>query len=299
VDKVATAPSAVLLLGESGTGKEVIARTLHARAAERAKTGFSVPFVNINCPAVPDTLIESELFGYRKGAFTGAVQNFSGRISLADNGVLFLDEIAEIPLKTQAKLLRFMEDKTFEPLGSTARIRVETRIICATNTDLAAMVREGRFREDLYYRINTITIRIPPLRDRKEDILPLAEHFLAQLSVSIGKPMKGISTDARQALCGYGWPGNARELRNIIERAVVLSVSDIIQPDCLPPEIKAPRDGSTRGDNKLEQVERDLLFQALRRHGGNISAAARELGITRDTIRYRMRKHGLAGEYTH
>jgi DNA-binding NtrC family response regulator len=296
VEKVASAPSAVLLLGESGTGKEVIARTLHALTAERAKTGFSVPFVSINCPAVPDTLIESELFGYRKGAFTGAVQNFSGKICLADNGVLFLDEIAEIPLKTQAKLLRFLEDKTFEPLGSTARIRVDTRIVCATNNDLAAMVREGRFREDLYYRINTITIRIPPLRERKEDILPLAEHFLAQLSVTIGKPMKGISAEARQALCSYAWPGNARELRNIIERAVVLSASDVVQPDCLPPEIKGPvtSPGHTPGDNKLEQVERDLLFEALRRHKGNISAAARELGITRDTIRYRMRKHGLA-----
>jgi len=295
VEKVASAPSAVLLLGESGTGKEVIARTLHTLAAERAKTGFSVPFVNINCPAVPDTLIESELFGYRKGAFTGAVQNFSGRICLADNGILFLDEIAEIPLKTQAKLLRFMEDKTFEPLGSTARIRVETRIICATNKDLAAMVREGLFREDLYYRINTITIRIPPLRERREDILPLAEHFLAQLSASIGKPMKGISEEAREALCRYAWPGNARELRNIIERAVVLSTSDVVQPDCLPPEMKrqTASPGPAAGDNKLDQVERDLLFEALRRHKGNISAAARELGITRDTIRYRMRKHGL------
>jgi len=298
VDKVSTAPSAVLLLGESGTGKEVVARAIHAQAAERARTGFSVPFVNINCPAVPDTLIESELFGYRKGAFTGATQNFSGRICLADNGVLFLDEIAEIPLKTQAKLLRFMEDKTFEPLGSTARIRVETRIICATNTDLAAMVRDGLFREDLFYRINTITIRIPPLRERTEDILPLAEHFLGQLSVTIGKPMRGISPEARQALCAYAWPGNARELRNIIERAVVLSVSDVIQPDCLPPEIKAPRSVAA-GDNKLEQVERGLLDQALRRHGGNISAAARELGITRDTIRYRMRKYGLVGDHTH
>ncbi|MGA2977417.1 MAG: sigma-54 dependent transcriptional regulator [Spirochaetia bacterium] len=300
VEKVALAPSAVLLLGESGTGKEVIARALHALAAERGKSDFSVPFVSINCPAVPDTLIESELFGYRKGAFTGAFQNFSGKISLANNGILFLDEIAEIPVKTQAKLLRFMEDRTFEPLGSTSRIRVEARIVCATNKDLAGMVRQGQFREDLYYRINTITIRIPPLRERTEDILPLAEHFLAQFSLSMGKMIRGISEPVRGALVSYAWPGNARELRNIIERAVVLSPSTVLQLDCLPPELKcSPVGRSPLGnaeeptDNRLEQAERDLLAEALLKHQGNISAAARELGVTRDTIRYRIKKHGL------
>jgi two-component system NtrC family response regulator len=297
VEKVVTAPSAVLLLGESGTGKEVIARALHAGAVERSRSEFSVPFVSINCPAVPDTLIESELFGYRKGAFTGAFQNYSGRIALANNGILFLDEIAEIPLKTQAKLLRFMEDKTFEPLGSAAKVRVDARIVCATNKDLAAMVKAGQFREDLFYRINTITIRIPPLRERTEDILPLAEHFLEQLSASMGKSVLGISPDVRAALRAYAWPGNARELRNIIERAIVLSSGDRLLLDTLPPEMRTVRAPAApaRADNRLEQVERDLLSDALQRHSGNISAAARELGTTRDTLRYRMRKYRLRG----
>jgi DNA-binding NtrC family response regulator len=297
VEKVVTAPSAVLLLGESGTGKEVIARTLHAAAVRRSRSEFSVPFVSINCPAVPDTLIESELFGYRKGAFTGAFQNYSGRIALANNGILFLDEIAEIPLRTQAKLLRFIEDKTFEPLGSAAKVKVEARIVCATNKDLAAMVKAGQFREDLFYRINTITIRIPPLRERTEDILPLAEHFLEQLSASMGKGVRSISPEVRAALRAYPWPGNARELRNIIERSIVLSSSDTLLLDTLPPEVRADRGTATpaRADNRLEQAERDLLSDALHRHSGNISAAARELGTTRDTIRYRMRKYRVRG----
>jgi DNA-binding NtrC family response regulator len=295
VEKLAVAPSAVLLLGESGTGKEVIARALHAGAVQRSRSEFSVPFVSINCPAVPDTLIESELFGYRKGAFTGAFQNYSGRISLANNGFLFLDEIAEIPLKTQAKLLRFIEEKTFEPLGSTARIKVDARIICATNRDLADMVKAGQFREDLFYRINTITIHIPPLRERIEDILPLAEYFFEQLSASIGKSVRAISSEVRAALCAYHWPGNARELRNIIERAIVLSASDTLLMETLPPELRTDQRQEVpgRADNRLEQVERDLLSAALRRHDGNITAAARELGTTRDTIRYRKRKYRL------
>jgi Nif-specific regulatory protein len=249
---------------------------------------------------VPETLIESELFGYRKGAFTGAYQNFAGKISLANNGILFLDEIAEIPLKTQAKLLRFLEERTFEPLGSAARIKVDARIVCATNKDLADMVRQGLFREDLYYRINTITIKIPPLRERTEDILPLAEHFLAQFSLSMGKMIREISEPVRAAFLRYSWPGNARELRNIIERAVVLSSSAVLRLDCLPPELERTAAGkgtasiaAEPSDNRLEQAEKDLLAQALRVHGGNISAAARELGITRDTIRYRIKKHGL------
>ncbi|MGA2379365.1 MAG: sigma-54 dependent transcriptional regulator [Spirochaetia bacterium] len=295
VEKVATAPSAILLLGESGTGKEVIARAIHSRASARAKSDFSVPFVSINCPGVPDSLIESELFGYRKGAFTGAVQNYGGKICLADNGILFLDEVGEIPLQTQAKLLKFIEDKTFEPLGSTTRVRVEARIICATNRDIASMVKDGRFREDLYYRINTITINIPPLRERPEDILPLAEHFLAHYSIAMAKRITGFSEEVRAALRSYRWPGNARELRNIIERAVVLSSPGVLGPDCLPPEMRAGarNDPLGSGENRFEQVERDMLCDALRRNEGNISAAARELGVSRDTVRYRIRKHGL------
>jgi DNA-binding NtrC family response regulator len=294
-EKVAAAPSAVLLLGESGTGKEVVARAIHAIVAERAKSDFSVPFVSINCPAVPESLLESELFGYRKGAFTGASQNFCGKLSLANNGILFLDEIAEIPPRTQAKLLRFLEEKSFEPLGSTARVRVDARIICATNKDLAALVKTGQFREDLFYRINTITIRIPPLRERRDDILPLAEHFLAQVCAAVGKMVRCITPPVCDALLAYGWPGNVRELRNVIERAVVLTTTDELLPACLPPEIAARQPGSSAAfcDNRLEQAERDLLAAALAKCEGNISATARELGVTRDTVRYRIRKHGL------
>ena len=294
VEKVSAAPSAVLILGESGTGKEVVARAIHAKAAEKRKGDFSVPFVSINCPAVPDTLIESELFGYRKGAFTGASQNFSGKLSQARGGVLFLDEIAEVPLSTQAKLLRFIEEKVFEPLGSTVKTKVDARIICATNKDLETLVREGRFREDLYYRINTITIHVPPLRERVADILPLAVHFLGHYAAALGKRIAGFSDDAKGVLCGYAWPGNVRELRNVIERAVVLANAEEIEADNFPRQMLVSRVGGDSGaDNKLEQMEKTMLLDVMRRNGGNVSSAARELGVSRDTLRYRIRKYGI------
>jgi len=293
VEKIATAPSAILILGESGSGKEVVARAIHARAAAAVGGDFSVPFVSINCPAVPDTLIESELFGYRKGAFTGASGNFAGKLSLARGGVLFLDEIAEIPLPTQAKLLRFIEEKVYEPLGSTVKTRVDARIICATNKELETLVREGRFREDLFYRINTITLRIPPLRERREDILPLAEHFLAHYSSTLGKGMRGFSEEVRLILCAHPWPGNVRELRNVIERAVVLSTGGTVVPASLPQElVRGPR--TAAGESRLEQIEKAALIEAMRKNEGNVSSAARELGISRDTLRYRIRKYGLS-----
>jgi len=243
---------------------------------------------------VPDTLMESELFGYRKGAFTGASQNFSGKISQARGGVLFLDEIAEIPLSTQAKLLRFIEEKTIEPLGSTAKTKVDARIICATNKDLEVLVREGKFREDLYYRINTITIRVPALRDRREDILPLAQHFLSHYSLALGKRMTGFTDQATNALCAYSWPGNVRELRNVIERAVVLSSTDLISPDGLPRQMLAhAEDEGIATDSKIEQMEKTMLLDVMRKNRGNVSSAARELGISRDTLRYRIRKYRL------
>jgi DNA-binding NtrC family response regulator len=294
VDKVAGAPSAILILGESGTGKEVVARAIHARAAAAAGGGFSVPFVSINCPAVPDTLIESELFGYRKGAFTGASGNFAGKLSQARGGVLFLDEIAEIPLPTQAKLLRFIEEKVYEPLGSTVKTRVDARIICATNKELEQLVQEGRFREDLFYRINTITLRIPPLRERVEDILPLAEHFLAHYSSAMGRKTNIFSEDVRAILCAHSWPGNVRELRNVIERAVVLSTGEQVTTASLPQElVRGPRPEAIAPGGKLEAMEKAALAEAMRRHGGNVSSAARDLGISRDTLRYRIRKYGL------
>jgi len=298
VEKVAAAPSAVLILGESGAGKEVIARAIHARGALARRTDFSVPFVSISCPAVPDTLIESELFGYRRGAFTGASQNFGGKISQARGGVLFLDEIAEIPLTTQAKLLRFIEEKVFEPLGSTVKTRVDARIICATNKDLEALVREGKFREDLYYRINTITIRVPPLRERREDILPLAGRFLSHYCDALGKRISSISAEAQAALRAYSWPGNVRELRNVMERAVVLAAGQCVTAESFP----APMAGLAAGEpavtdgshSKLEQMEKAMLLDVMRRNAGNVSSAARELGISRDTLRYRIRKYDIA-----
>ena len=296
IDKVAAAPSAVLVLGESGSGKEVVARAIHARAAEAAGGPFSVPFVSINCPAVPETLIESELFGYRKGAFTGATGNFAGKLAQAQGGVLFLDEIAEIPLPTQAKLLRFIEEKVYEPLGSTVKTRVDARIICATNKELGALVREGRFREDLYYRINTITIRIPPLRERPEDVPPLAEHFLRHYSLALGRGALEFSDEVRAILRGHAWPGNVRELRNVIERAVVLCTGPVVTTESLPQELVRPRDPAEAGlapESKLEQLEKAALVEAMRRTDGNVSLAARELGVSRDTLRYRIRKHGL------
>ncbi len=296
VDKVAAAPSAVLILGESGAGKEVVARAIHARSAQTRKSDFSVPFVSISCPAVPDTLIESELFGYRKGAFTGASQNFGGKISQARGGVLFLDEIAEIPLSTQAKLLRFIEEKVFEPLGSTTRTKVDARIICATNKDLETLVREGKFREDLYYRINTITIRVPALRERQEDVLPLAAHFLTHYCETLGKRISTITEAAQAALVSYSWPGNVRELRNVMERAVVLTSGPCITTENFPGQMlgfPAEEAGAAR-DSKLEQMEKSMLLEVMRRNAGNVSSAARELGISRDTLRYRIRKYDIA-----
>ncbi len=298
VDKVATVPTAVLILGESGAGKEVVARAIHARAAEAARGGFSVPFVSINCPAVPDTLIESELFGYRKGAFTGATGNFAGKLGQARGGVLFLDEIAEIPLPTQAKLLRFIEEKVYEPLGSTVKTRVDARIICATNKELGELVRAGRFREDLFYRINTITIRVPPLRERPEDVIPLAEHFLAHYSAVLGKKVTGFSDEVRRMLCGHPWPGNVRELRNVVERAVVLSAGGCIETAGLPQELVMPRASAAPvSESRLEAIEKAALVDAMQKSDGNVSLAARALGVSRDTLRYRMEKHALKREF--
>ncbi len=208
--------------------------------------------------------------------------------------MLFLDEIAEIPLPTQAKLLRFIEEKVFEPLGSTAKTKVDARIICATNKDLDVLVREGKFREDLYYRINTITIRVPPLRERRQDILPLAEHFLRHYSMTLGKLPGGFAGQVKDSLCAYSWPGNVRELRNVIERAVVLSSTDVITAESLPRQMLGSAAGEQAGaDNKIEQMERTMLLDVMRRNGGNVSSAARELGISRDTLRYRIRKYGI------
>src|SRR5271157_1659192 len=230
VRKISTGTAPVLILGESGTGKEIIARAIHALSPEK-------PFVKVNCAAIPGTLIESELFGYRKGAFTGASANFAGKAVAADGGMLFLDEIGDLAIEVQPKLLRLIEDKSFEPLGSNTAVNIETRIVCSTNRDLKALIRAGTFREDLYYRINTITITIPPLAARKEDIPPLIDYFLRKSADSNCVRPKTISDEAREALSRYEWPGNVRELRNVIERSVILSSGDFIEVSDLPREI--------------------------------------------------------------
>lgn len=297
--KVARFPSPVLLTGESGSGKEVIARTIHA-----FYQGDQVlPFVSINCPAVPESLLESELFGYKKGAFTGADKDFEGKVRMAEGGTLFLDEIGDLPLSIQPKLLRLLENKTIEPLGSGKPISIRTRIVCATNRNLEKLVEQGEFRRDLFYRINTFHLDLPPLRERREDIGPLAEYFLDKYAMDLGLEERSFSPDAMTALEAYGWPGNVRELRNVVERTVVLAPGSVIGPSDLPKDVRkgVAAGASVAGDSEflagrvdsLQDIERKVLLDALSGLDGNISAAARKLGITRNTMRYRMKKHGL------
>jgi len=302
LERVGPATAPVLLTGESGTGKEVLARTIH-----RAYSGGDFdakPFVSVNCPAVPESLLESELFGYVKGAFTGADQDFKGKVEMADGGSLFLDEIGDLPASIQPKLLRLLENRTFEPLGSGQTKRIDIRIICATNRNLGRLVSEGRFREDLLYRINTFTIELPPLRERHEDVAPLAEFFLRRFAFESRKNIAGFSPEAAAYLAAYAWPGNVRELKNVLERAAILCSGTVIGPEDLPRELRracdsAPNEGSAAPApekgfaNTIEDAERALIVDALDRTSGNISAAARILGVTRNTLRYRVRKYKL------
>ena len=294
VKKVATVSSPVLISGESGSGKGIIAKTIHALGDPAHGNASKRPFIRINCPAIPETLLQSELFGYQKGAFTGASRDFKGKVRLAEGGTLFLDEIADLPQTIQPKLLRLLEEKSFEPLGSTTTIMVNTRIICATNHDLHTLVKEGLFRKDLFYRINTITINVPPLRERSDDILPLSDFFLATISKEMGRKVKKLSDEVQEAFMAYSWPGNVRELFNVIERAVVLSNHETITLSDVPCEFQEMRlDTITPGENKLTNAEKELLLNALRKCAWNISAAARELGISRSTLRYRISKYRL------
>jgi transcriptional regulator with PAS, ATPase and Fis domain len=289
VTKIADVATPVLITGDSGVGKGLIAETIHKLGGEASR-----PFIAINCPTIPETLLESELFGYRRGAFTGAESDFKGKIRLSEGGTLFLDEIADIPLNVQAKLLRILEEKLFEPLGSNTTIKINNRIICATNRELKQLVSDGRFRKDLYYRINTITINIPPLSKRAEDIIPLAEFFMIRFAGQMQKQITGLSESARTALIRYTWPGNIRELRNVMERAVVLSQGNLIEPADLPFEFGEGGAVVQPGpNNRLESAELSLLKDALSTNQGNVTAAAVALGISRSTLRYRMKKYGL------
>jgi two-component system response regulator AtoC len=290
--KVGPVSTPVLISGESGTGKEIVARMLHAHYAGEFD---AKPFVSVNCPAVPENLLESELFGYRKGAFTGANKDFKGRVAIADGGTLFFDEIGDLPLNIQPKLLRLLENKTYEPLGATASGKVDIRVLCATNKELKRLVSEGKFRGDLFYRINAITIDIPPLRERPADVPVLADAFLRRFSRELGKCISGFEERALEKLSRYRWPGNVRELKNVIERAVVLCVNEKIGLEDLPVELRngQTREDEDKGENKLESAERRLLVEALDASDGNVSEAARKLGISRNTIRYRIQKFGL------
>jgi DNA-binding NtrC family response regulator len=287
--QVAQQPTTVMLTGESGTGKEVVARFIHSRSPRREHA-----FVAINCAAIPETLLESELFGHEKGSFTGAVQTRRGRFELADGGTLFLDEIAEMGVNLQAKLLRVLQEQHFERIGSDRTMTVDVRVIAATNKDLALSITNGSFREDLYYRINVFPIHIPPLRERRDDILPLAEFFLKSLSTRMGRSVSSISLEARELLRSYDWPGNARELANAIERALIISQTGAIDIDDLPLKqdsgsVKLGRAGM------LAQIERTAILESLARNSGDRKATAEELGISLRTLQYRLKEYGIAG----
>jgi len=284
VEQVADSSATILIQGESGTGKELVARTIHERSARR-----NGPFVAVNCAALPETLLESELFGYEKGAFTGAAGRKEGRFELATGGTLFLDEVADLSLVTQPKILRVLQEGEFERLGGTRTIQVDVRIVAATNRDLAEMVKDKRFREDLYYRLNVITVRVPPLREHPEDIRLLAQHYLRVYSAKNGRKLEGFSNEAIARLESYAWPGNVRELENLVERSVLLARKDRIDAEDLPEEVmgvkRPPRDAILElVGTPLADIEERLLDETLRITGGNKTQAADLLGIDVRTV---------------
>ena len=294
VRKFADAPTPVLITGESGVGKEMIARAMHGHECS-PEPNAKKPFIVINCPAIPESLLESEMFGHRRGAFTGATRDFKGKVPLADGGTLFLDEVGDLPLSLQPKLLRFLEDKSFQPVGSNTTVRVNTRVICTTNQSLEQGVANGTFRRDLFYRINALTMHVPPLRERKADIKPLTDHFLGKYSLEMRKEVR-ISASVMEAFQEYPWPGNVRELRNVVERAVVIvnSGAEIGLRD-LPQEVSHGGGcGEPNRENKLEAQERALIVETLHQTGWNISRTAQTLGIPRSNLRYRIEKFGLS-----
>ena len=296
IRRTAATRSNVLITGESGTGKELVARAVHA-LSRRAEG----PFVCVNCGALPENLLESELFGHVKGAFTGAVEHKKGLFEAADGGTLFLDEIGEMPLPMQVKLLRVLQDQAFRRVGGTDEVRVDVRVIAASNRDLRALVREGGFRQDLYYRLSVIPIEVPPLRERMEDLPLLVEHFLGK--VSPDRPVS-VAPDFLERLAAYSWPGNVRELENVIERAVVLTPAGRLTAEHLPPDLLDGRgaggpvavrlpEGGLHFEEVIASIEKDLLAQALERAGGVKKEAARILGMSFRSFRYRLAKYGI------
>ncbi len=288
----------VLIEGESGSGKEVVARSVHFESSRAER-----PFLQVNCAALPEHLLESELFGHERGAFTDAHAQKRGLFESAEGGTVMLDEIGDLPAGGQAKLLRLLENKTFRRVGGVQELRTDVRVVAATNVNLEERVQEGRFRADLFFRLNVVRIEVPPLREHPEDVPILAAHFIARFNQEMKRGVKGISAPAMEALAAYHWPGNVRELRNVIERAFILhAAAEELRPEHLPPELRrvqpkkpeklvppVPDQGIV-----LEDVEKKLIAEAMERASGNQSKAARLLGISRDTLRYRLKKHGMA-----
>ncbi|HEY0783017.1 MAG TPA: sigma-54 dependent transcriptional regulator [Thermoanaerobaculia bacterium] len=294
---VAPSDSRILILGENGTGKELVARQIH-RLSRRAQA----PFVEVNCAAIPEELIESELFGHVKGAFTGAAADRPGRFEQADAGTLFLDEIADMSMKTQAKVLRVLQEQRFERVGGTTTIRVDVRVLAATNKDLEEEIRQNRFREDLYFRLAVIPLRVPPLRERREDVSILVEHFVAQFASELGRRPKGVDEDALARLRDYAWPGNVRELRNFVERMMIMAPGETIGLRDLPPAVRG--DGSERGRGVWDAdypslrdariaFEKHFIEKKLAELDGNVSRTAQVLGLERSNLYRKMRAYGI------
>jgi len=312
IAKVADSPSTVLITGESGTGKELVAQALHVGSSRRDK-----PLIKVNCAAIPKDLVESELFGYEKGAFTGAVGSKPGRFELADGGTLFLDEIGEVPVEMQVKLLRALQESEFERVGGIKTIRVDVRLIAATNRDLKALIADGKFREDLYYRLAVVPFWLPPLRDRKEDIPLLVQHFIEKYDKRLGKKVERMEDAALHVLLGYSWPGNIRELENLMERSVLFADGSVILASSLPDSLRerapgtpvpiaalgplgaiaAPSGASMKEIVRQAQaeLERDLIGRALEETGGNVTRAAKRLQISRKSLQIKMKELGLRG----
>ena len=304
IEKVAQSPTTILITGESGTGKELVAKALHDQSNRNDKA-----FISVNCGAIPETLFESELFGHEKGAFTGAINARPGRFELADGGTLFLDEVGELPLDMQVKLLRALQERTFERVGGVKPVQVDVRLIASTNRNLEEEVRRGTFRQDLFYRLNVIPIQLPPLRTRKQDIPLLVEHFIGRFNERLDREVT-ISQDAMEALIGWDWPGNIRELENVMERSVLLCDSQCIQPSDLPEIGEATATGGSEGlPNDVEELglkeyvrahtamlERARIQKVLEAEENNVTRAAKQLGISRKSLQTKMKEYGLRNE---
>jgi DNA-binding NtrC family response regulator len=289
--KVATVPTTLLITGESGTGKDHLARLVHELGPRR-----DAPFLKIDCASLPPQLVESELFGHERGAFTGAVERKLGRFELGGNGTIVLDEVAALTPGAQSKLLRVLQERSFERLGGTETLRIEARLIALTNVDLPAAVKSGNFREDLFFRLNVLTLAVPPLRERKADILPLATHLLAGLRSIHLRPKAELSDATRRMLSAYPWPGNVRELRNALERSVVFSHNDHLEPENFPENVRAAAPGGASaitGLRSLEDVEREVIAATLEATHYQISRSAEALGISRKTLLEKRKKYGL------